>query len=89
MNDVVTIGFDPEAVELINRFAEAVAQLSLDAAHPLHGLRCNECGVVLQRPPTSIATATTFWAEGDLCPFTKECHGTLTDVLDEGDDNLD
>jgi hypothetical protein len=85
MNDV-TIGFDPEATELINRFVEAVAQLTLDAAHPLHGLRCSECGVTLQRPPTSIATAATFWAEGDLCPFTKECEGTLADLMDEGDE---
>jgi hypothetical protein len=79
-NDVV-ITMDPDALRAIEQFTEAVGRLITDKEYPnLAGLRCNECGVMLVRPESSEPTAKTFWAAGDLCPFTKECHGTMQDV---------
>ena len=77
----VVITLDPESIVAINRLSAAMDRLNADLEpSSTKGLCCDECGVMLIRPETSNPTAPTFWAAGDLCPFTKECLGMLQDV---------
>lgn len=83
----IVITMDPDDRAAIDHFTAAIDRLITDKEYPnLAGLRCNECGVMLVRPESSEPTAKTFWAAGDLCPFTKECHGTMQDVDTIGND---
>ena len=77
----VVITMDPDDRAAIDRFSAAMDRLIADKEYPsLAGLCCDECGVTLIRPESSDPTASTFWAAGDLCPFTKECMGMLQDT---------